>query len=388
MSDPRRIRLLTVEDVNERIRGLSGIHSEFICTKYAGNTNTPSEFFHPACGYTWSTRLGHILYRRTGCARCSGKEPIKTIEEANQRLIDIGSEYICTEYVGRVKGKSTFYHSKCKYVWSTTLNNIANKKSGCARCSGNEPTKTIDITNQRFGRLVALYPTDERIRGSVQWNCLCDCGNYALVSIKSLSGDNTKSCGCLRTESSINNGKASAKDIAGQRFGQLLAIRPTNKRIAGCIVWECQCSCGNDVCISSSSLVDGGIQSCGCAVFARQPKILRYVQELYKDKVDIIVDSEHTTNNLGRKRFDIAIMKKGKPIAFIEYDGEGHYMPIRFGGMSEKKAQRVYESTVKNDRAKDKYCEKHSIPLCRIPYTEYDNYESIVDRFIKQNRLQ
>jgi predicted metal-binding protein len=32
----------------------------------------------------------------------------------------------------------------------------------------------VDITNQRFGRLVALTYAQNR----QMWNCICDCGNY------------------------------------------------------------------------------------------------------------------------------------------------------------------------------------------------------------------
>lgn len=57
------------------------------------------------------------------------------------------------------------------------------------------------IEGQRFGRLVAISPTEKRdTNGSVIWKCKCDCGNIAEVSAKSLtaeSGRNTRSCGCV-----------------------------------------------------------------------------------------------------------------------------------------------------------------------------------------------
>jgi len=37
--------------------------------------------------------------------------------------------------------------------------------------------KIKDLTNQRFGRLIAKRPTKERRSGSVVWGCKCDCGN-------------------------------------------------------------------------------------------------------------------------------------------------------------------------------------------------------------------
>ena len=56
-----------------------------------------------------------------------------------------------------------------------------------------------------------------------------------------------------------------ATDLIGQKFGRLAAVSPTSKRTSGKnIVWECKCDCGNITYVSSSSLKNGSIQSCGC----------------------------------------------------------------------------------------------------------------------------
>lgn len=56
-----------------------------------------------------------------------------------------------------------------------------------------------------------------------------------------------------------------AKDITGQRFGSLVAIKPTDKRKHGYIVWVCKCDCGKEVEVCSSHLTNGYIKSCGCS---------------------------------------------------------------------------------------------------------------------------
>ncbi len=53
----------------------------------------------------------------------------------------------------------------------------------------------IDITNQRFGRLVAIRPVGKDHRGGIQWLCHCDCGKYTTVTTANLRIGNTKSCG-------------------------------------------------------------------------------------------------------------------------------------------------------------------------------------------------
>jgi len=59
----------------------------------------------------------------------------------------------------------------------------------------------VDITGQRYGRLVA----QERVganagNGNVTWRCICDCGREVVTSGTSLRKGATKSCGCLKLE--------------------------------------------------------------------------------------------------------------------------------------------------------------------------------------------
>ena len=57
--------------------------------------------------------------------------------------------------------------------------------------------KPQDLTGQRFGKLVAVRPTNERKHTSVVWECRCDCGNVCLATQNMLSRGYKKSCGCM-----------------------------------------------------------------------------------------------------------------------------------------------------------------------------------------------
>ena len=61
-------------------------------------------------------------------------------------------------------------------------------------------TKMIDVTGQRFGRLVALSPSKEKRDSFIMWECRCDCGNLTVVRGSSLRNGDTKSCGCYEKE--------------------------------------------------------------------------------------------------------------------------------------------------------------------------------------------
>lgn len=113
-----------------------------------------------------------------------------------------------------------------------------------------------NIVGQRFGRLVVL----EELPGS-RIRCKCDCGNETVVLRPNLRSGNTKSCGCLRKESSY-------LDLTGRRFGRLTAVRIVeDPPVPNCHKqWLCRCDCGNEMVVPSSSLTSGATRSCGCLI--------------------------------------------------------------------------------------------------------------------------
>lgn len=55
-----------------------------------------------------------------------------------------------------------------------------------------------------------------------------------------------------------------ALDLRNQRFGRLVAAKPTEKRRRASIIWHCICDCGNECFVTSTNLQQGYAQSCGC----------------------------------------------------------------------------------------------------------------------------
>ena len=57
-----------------------------------------------------------------------------------------------------------------------------------------------NIKNFRFGKLIALEPTEERKYKNIIWKCKCDCGNYTYIPTHSLLSGSSQSCGCLKSK--------------------------------------------------------------------------------------------------------------------------------------------------------------------------------------------
>lgn len=121
-------------------------------------------------------------------------------------------------------------------------------------------TPSPDLTNRRFGLLVALSREDYFKGQGFFWKCRCDCGKVIkrvskiLLSVKGVS-----SCGCARRKNLT---------ILNQRFGKLLAIYFYGNFPLGGYKqrhWLCLCQCGKKVPIPEQHLIDGRRVSCGCS---------------------------------------------------------------------------------------------------------------------------
>jgi len=123
--------------------------------------------------------------------------------------------------------------------------------------------KTIDISGQKFGRLVVLEKVDKpnQLRKRAYFRCRCDCGTEKVIETYALRSGKTKSCGCINKE----NPPRKVIDIIGNRFGRLIVIsRVENYRATNGAQFLCKCDCGNEKTVQSAKLRNGHTKSCGC----------------------------------------------------------------------------------------------------------------------------
>ena len=130
--------------------------------------------------------------------------------------------------------------------------------------------KIKDLTGQKFGKLIALEPTDQKRNKSVVWKCRCECGNIVYATSRNLQIGDIKSCGCTNFV---------IKDLIGKQFGNLTVIKDSGKRKSGNVFWECKCSCGNIDLVLGYSLTNGVYTMCKQC---RHPKKIK----VKKEKID------------------------------------------------------------------------------------------------------
>ena len=88
--------------------------------------------------------------------------------------------------------------------------------------------KRLDITGERYGRLVALaFVGIHASNGQSIWRFQCDCGGITETRATFVRSGITTSCGCARKEAAVRNGVQFRKVVARNRLAGRTALRRT-----------------------------------------------------------------------------------------------------------------------------------------------------------------
>lgn len=276
----------------------------------------------------------------------------------------------------RRDSKSTYWNCRCscgteKEVRQTILKNGTSTR--CRACA-DKARRTINI-GDKFGRLTVI---DKKPKSNC-WICQCDCGTITEQYANSLTTGRVISCGCYHRERIGNQNKKPIE--IGTKFGELTVIKELGSSDRG-LLYLVRCSCGKEYEIAGCRLREGRI-SCGHL----SSKAEYIITNILKDKKIIFIpqwDRDDFRLSSGRKcRFDFAIFKNKNdetPTFFIEYNGQQHYLFYNSGWNTEEN----YNLTIQRDAEKAALCKQHNIPLEVIPYTEFDNLESIITSLLNK----
>lgn len=224
--------------------------------------------------------------------------------------------------------------------------------------------KKQNLIGQKFNRLTVIEEAPTRNKKTF-WLCQCDCGNILEVRADQLKSGNTKSCGCLNTETRSKLGKSRIQDISGQKFGKLTAIKRLqtrqNKNLG--YDWECLCDCGNHTIVPITYLKNNNTLSCGCLKDSCGEQQIASLLI----KLNIKFETQKSFSTLYSKKnrklkYDFYLPKQN---ILIEFDGQQHYLKTNYSS----------EDGLINDQIKNKWSLTHNIPLYRIPYSELNKIE-------------
>ena len=141
------------------------------------------------CGNITHKSTGHLNAGAVSCGCIQRKDLV------GKRF---GKVFVVSKTDKRRNG-SVLWQCKC------VCGNVCLKTSGelqsgfevSCGCNWRQPAVCV---GDRFGRLVAICPTEQRSARSVVWECKCDCGESVNVRATSLTSGHTTSCGCAHKE--------------------------------------------------------------------------------------------------------------------------------------------------------------------------------------------
>lgn len=240
--------------------------------------------------------------------------------------------------------------------------------------------KMIDITGQRFGRLLVLENAGKLDGRRYHWKCQCDCGNVKIIEGTRLRSGNTTSCGCKKIENLKKHNEEQTKRTLipnGTKIGKLTIIEPIGYKpqyegaSKNRMWYKCQCDCGNYCEVSGNRLKENHTISCGCINSKGEFNI---EQLLIKNNIPYnkeVIFPEIIKETQRHLRFDFVLYNiEGEIIRIIEYDGKQHFYgpDTNYWGHSNDTLETIQEK----DNLKNKFCKKYNYPLVRIPYTKKD----------------
>lgn len=291
---------------------------------------------------------------------------------------EIGNQYEYLTVLERDKTqKGVKWLCQCKCgntvsVRGTDLRAGKVKSCGCYKSEQTSKRSIKDLTNQRFGKLTVLYRVGSNARQSSIWHCRCDCGKEKDILGTSLVAGLTQSCGCLRSETTTQKNLKKSDIKIGQAYNYLIPIKflglkyATENSQKQRSYYLCKCKlCGNEIEVTSNSLISGATKSCGCCNVSYGE--LQIENFLKNNNIQYI--KEYKFNDLIDKRclrFDFAILNDKKELLFLlEYDGKQHFLEGCTGRFEGK-----YEEIHQHDLLKNNYCLTNNIKLVRINYKE------------------
>lgn len=145
-------------------------------------------------------------------------------------------------------------------------------------------------------------------------------------------------------------------------------------------------------------LICGKEFDCAAATFFGGKSACDSCTNLYSQYSNIVAKwlEDNNVSYVREKRFPDCVYKAQLPFDFyleesnslIEIDGEGHYYPVCFQGMSRKRAEENFRLTVIRDEIKNKYAQDNGIKLLRIPFWDIKNgeYVSYLTFFLTSNQ--
>jgi len=290
----------------------------------------------------------------------------------------LGNDYTVLETYINLDTNVKIRHNTCKHEWSPSPIHIIYSHSRCPQCAGVAKSSTEIYKQQVY----ELYGNEYTVLGeytgnkediSMRHNT---CNHEWSIRPNNFLSNNTKCPNCFggvaRThEEFVQEVKDQVGDeyiVQGQyvNSGENILMKHVN--------------CNNEYYVRPNDFLNKGERCPKCGTTKGEDRIRKNLFDYkfnFKEQYSI-----SDCRAILPLKFDFGIFSDidiNTLKILIEFDGEQHFRPVRFYGISKERAKENFEKTKEYDKIKNNYCISNNIALIHIPYWEYKNIEIILE---------
>lgn len=371
----------TIEQYKKEVFDLVGNDYE-VLGSYKG-ADTKIEMKHTICGHKYFVAATKFL-SGCRCPLCGKFDKSKAHEKFLKKVYDlVGDDY---EVLGTYENSITkieIKHNKCGEILFITPSKFFNNLR-CPKCEQQYRTKTheefvkevYDLVGDDYKVLGAYVNAKTHIR---MRHDKCGCEYDVLPKDFLNRGNRCPKCKKNNEPKSHEQFVKDSLELIGDEY-EIIGTYVNNRTKI-----EVKHICGHKYFVNAGMFLQGS----GC------PRCSKKVSKGEK-KIDKILLSTWGIGCLHEVTFDNCRGLKGGLLPFdiqplvnksllIEYDGEQHSEPVKFGKISEEESNEIFIRTQKHDAIKDAYCLKEDIPLLRIKYYQFKDIKKLLREFLIEN---
>ena len=297
-----------------------------------------------------------------------------SIEVANKIAISKGGLCLSTEY----KNKRCKLQWMCGagHVWNSSLECVRNKNTWCKKCFVFKRRLGIETANKiarkRKGECLSQEYTNSHT--NLLWKC-----KKGHIWSASLGNVKNQKQWCPECSGNKRLSIQDAKIIAKSNGGKCLSQEYTNSRTN--LLWKCK---KGHIFESSMDKVKNQKQWCSeCNIRKSQTKLANIIEELFGQQIIQNCKRFPWLKMRNNRRLEIDIYIPNIMLA-IEYDGEQHFKPVCFGGISLEDANVEFKKAKNRDKVKNRLINKH-IKLNGSDikhFIRFDYKEKLTNRYV------
>lgn len=356
----------TDESARVKLKEIRG--EDFILLGKFEGVSVKTKFKHMVCGLEYETTLASLV-DGSECPKCSKHRKITKYNFKERVSEETEEDYIFLEEYRHSKSEIKCKHNICGTVFKISPDSFLRAGVRCPECRVGRRKKhsefvaeVAELTGDEYLVLGRYKNNDQRVEVKHT-----TCGHeYYVFPTNLLRGSRCAKCLGVH-QYNPKEFRDKVFSMVGDEYDFLEEYTVTSVKLP--IIHN---TCGNVYAVRPHDFLKG----------SRCPKCRRSKGEEAVSKVliDMGVEYQQEWTIGGTLRADFYLPKYE---SYIEYDGEGHYVPVKHWGGDEALAK-----TQLRDRTKNLYFEYLGFPYLRIPYWEFENIEGIVADFVENIRTE